>query len=110
MNPSSAEQIISQKQLAVTLNKVLQKNLLENKIDRVIEIEMAMDAPVDESTLVWESFVSVSKGLDESKRSQLNEFWASISSNAPKPRRPNDATLNQLQDLLTEATRLSFQK
>jgi hypothetical protein len=78
--------------------------------DEAIEIEMAMDAPVDESTQVWESFVSVSKGLDESKRSQLNEFWASISSNAPKPRRPNDATLNQLQDLLTEATRLSFQK
>lgn len=78
--------------------------------DEAMEIEMAMDMPVDESTQVWESFVSISKGLDESKRSQLNEFWANISSNAPKPRRSNDATLTQLQDLLAEATRLSFQK
>lgn len=78
--------------------------------DEAIEIEQAMDAPVDESTQVWESFVSVSKGLDESKRSQLNDFWAKISNNAPKPRKPNDATLDQLHELQAEAVRLSFLK
>jgi len=75
-----------------------------------MEIEQAMDAPIDESVQTWESFVSISKGLSESKRSQLNAFWASISSNAPKPKRSNDVSLGQLQELLTEATRLSFEK
>lgn len=78
--------------------------------DDAMEIEQAMDAPVDESVQTWESFVSVSKGLNESKRSQLNDFWASISSNAPKPKRSSDVPLGQLQELLTEATRLSFEK
>lgn len=78
--------------------------------DDAMEIEQAMDAPVDESVQTWESFVSVSKGLSESKRSQLNDFWASISSNAPKPKRASDVSLGQLQELLTEATRLSFEK
>jgi len=78
--------------------------------DDAMEIEQAMDAPVDESVQTWESFVSVSKGLSESKRSQLNDFWASISSNAPKPKRSSDVPLGQLQELLTEATRLSFEK
>ena len=78
--------------------------------DDALEIEQAMDAPVDESVQTWESFVSVSKGLNESKRSQLNDFWASISSNAPKPKRSSDVPLGQLQELLTEATRLSFEK
>ncbi len=78
--------------------------------DDAMEIEQAMDAPVDESVQVWESFVSVSKGLNESKRSQLNDFWSSISSNAPKPKRSSDVPLGQLQELLTEATRLSFEK
>ena len=78
--------------------------------DDAMEIEQAMDAPVDESVQTWESFVSVSKGLNESKRSQLNDFWASISSSAPKPKRSSDVPLGQLQELLTEATRLSFEK
>lgn len=78
--------------------------------DDAMEIEQAMDAPVDESVQTWESFVSVSKGLNESKRSQLNDFWASISSNAPKPKRSSDVSLGHLQELLTEATRLSFEK
>ena len=78
--------------------------------DDAMEIEQAMDAPVDESVQTWESFVSVSKGLNESKRSHLNDFWASISSNAPKPKRSSDVPLGQLQELLTEATRLSFEK
>lgn len=78
--------------------------------DEAIEIEQAMDAPVDESAQVWESFVSVSKGLDESKRAQLNDFWAKLSNNAPKPRKPSDATLEQLQELQAEAVRLSFTK
>lgn len=78
--------------------------------DDAMEIEQAMDAPVDESVQTWESFVNISKGLSESKRSQLNDFWASISSNAPKPKRSSDVPLVQLQELLTEATRLSFEK
>lgn len=78
--------------------------------DEAIEIEQAMDAPADESTQVWENFVSVSKGLDESKRAQLNDFWAKLSNNAPKPRKPSDATLDQLHELQAEAVRLSFQK
>ena len=78
--------------------------------DEAIEIEQAMDAPLDESTQLWENFVSISKGLDESKRSQLNDFWAKLSNNAPKPRKPSDATLEQLQELQAEAVRLSFQK
>lgn len=78
--------------------------------DEAIEIEQAMDAPVDESVQVWESFVSVSKALDESRRAQLNEFWAKISNNAPKPRKPSDATLEQLNELQAEAVRLSFTK
>lgn len=78
--------------------------------DDAIEIEQAMDAPVDEATQVWDAFVSISKALDESKRSALNEFWSSISSNAPKPRKPSDATLDQLQSLHAEAVKLSFQK
>lgn len=78
--------------------------------DEAIEIEQAMDAPVDESVQVWESFVSVSKSLDESRRSQLNDFWAKLSNNAPKPRKPSDATLDQLHELQAEAVRLSFQK
>lgn len=75
-----------------------------------MEIEQAMDAPIDESVQAWENFVGISKNLNESKRSQLNDFWASISSNAPKPKRSNDISLNQLHELLTEATRLSFEK
>jgi len=78
--------------------------------DEAIEIEQAMDAPADESTQIWENFVSLSKGLDESKRSQLNDFWARISNNAPKPRKPSDATIDQLNELQAEAVRLSFQK
>lgn len=76
--------------------------------DEAIEIEQAMDAPLDESVQVWENFVSVSKGLDESKRSQLNDFWAKLSNNAPKPRKSSDATLEQLHELQAEAVRLSF--
>lgn len=75
-----------------------------------MEIEQAMDAPIDESVQAWENFVGISKGLDESKRAQLNEFWASISSNAPKPRKSNDVSQNQLHELIVEATRLSFEK
>ena len=75
-----------------------------------MEIEQAMDAPIDESVQAWENFVGISKSLSESKRSQLNDFWASISSNAPKPKRSNDVSLNQHHELLTEATRLSFEK
>lgn len=78
--------------------------------DDAMEIEQAMDAPADESTQLWENFVSISKGLSESKRSQLNELWAKISNNAPKPRRSSDATLDQLQELQAEAVRLSFEK
>ena len=78
--------------------------------DEAIEIEQAMDAPVDESVQIWENFVGLSKGLDESKRAQLNELWAKMSNNAPKPRKPSDATLAQLNELQAEAVRLSFQK
>lgn len=78
--------------------------------DEAIEIEQAMDAPVDESVQVWESFLSVSKALDESRRAQLNDFWSKISNNSPKPRKPSDATLAQLHELQAEAVRLSFEK
>jgi hypothetical protein len=78
--------------------------------DEAIEVEQAMAAPVDESVQAWESFVSVSKGLDESKRALLNEFWANLSNNAPKPRKPSDVSLDQLQELQAEAVRLSFLK
>jgi len=78
--------------------------------DDAMEIEQAMDAPADESTQLWENFVSISKGLSESKRSQLNDLWAKLSNNAPKPRRSSDATLDQLQELQAEAVRLSFEK
>jgi len=78
--------------------------------DEAIEIEQAMDAPVDESVQIWDNFVSLSKGLDESKRSQLNEFWAKISNNAPKPRKSSDASIDQLNELQAEAVRLSFEK
>ncbi len=78
--------------------------------DDAMEIEQAMDAPIDELSQTWDNFVNISKGLDESKRTQLNEFWSSISSNAPKPRKSNDLSMGQLHELLLEATRLSFEK
>lgn len=78
------------------------------RTDDAIEIEQVMDAPVDESTEVWEQFVNLSKALDESRRAKLNEFWATLSNNAPKPRKASDATLDQLRELQAEAVRLSF--
>ena len=85
-----------------------------------MDIEDAMDADlVNKSTIAaqqnispevsqkWENFMSIVKSLSSEKKSELNAYWDKASSGQPKPRKET-ITLDALDGLITEATRLSF--
>lgn len=55
----------------------------------------------------WDSFVEITKSLTKEQKNELNLFWETHSSGAPKPTKTT-ATLDDLQALIVEALRLQF--
>lgn len=82
--------------------------------EEAMDIEEAMEASQpaveidDEIEKKWNNFVSIVKGLSESHKASLNEFWSGHSDGRPKPTKQT-ATHDDLDALIMEATRLSFE-
>lgn len=75
--------------------------------DDAIETEQAMDSQVPRD-LLWTDFVNISKSLSEKKREELALFWTSYSGGRPKPKSASDIDDQDMNALIVEATRLSF--
>lgn len=61
----------------------------------------------DEVKTLWDNFIQVVGQLDADGKKALNDFWAEWSDGKPKPRLEN-ATVEDLDALIAEATRLTF--
>lgn len=83
-----------------------------------MDVEMMMDAEIvsnnapvkvidEEVSLKWDSFVGIAKALSAEKREELNSYWDKESKGGPKPRKET-VTVDELNGLIAEATRLSF--
>lgn len=78
------------------------------EIEQVMEAEyVAASEPPSATKLVWENFMSVSKGLNKDQKEQLRAAWAQWSDGKSTPNK-DSVTEEQATFLLTEATRLSF--
>jgi len=86
--------------------------------EEAIEIEQVIDAMVpnqeqpatqeqSQILLLWENFMSMSKSLTKEKKEDLRASWAEWSSGKPTPKKDN-VTIEEIEFLLAEATRLVF--
>lgn len=80
--------------------------------EMMIDAEIvSINAPVriiDEQVgLRWDSFVGIAKALSADKKEALNSYWDKESKGGPKPRKET-VTIDELDGLIAEATRLSF--
>ena len=80
---------------------------VEQVIDSEAEARAIQASIAPEVSTKWEAFVGVTKTLSSSKRDSLNDFWSKHSNGKPKPKRET-VSENDLDALIAEATRLSF--
>jgi len=83
-----------------------------------MDAEMMIDAEIvsssqpvkvvdEEVSLKWDAFVGIAKALSAENREELNSYWDKESKGGPKPRKET-VTVDELNGLVAEATRLSF--
>lgn len=86
------------------------------RTDDAIEVEQFIESEVesrqipsvsDEISAKWDSFVGLTKALSAEKKELLNSFWSKHSDGKPKPRKET-VSEQDLESLIAEATRLSF--
>lgn len=78
------------------------------EIEQVMETELAATPELQPQTkLIWENFMTVSKGLSKAQKEELRTAWNQWSDNKATPNK-NSVTEEQANFLLTEAMRLSF--
>jgi recombination DNA repair RAD52 pathway protein len=79
------------------------------RTEEAMEIIDAVPEPTIDPKIVelWDNFIGLSKTLDANGKSSLNSFWASHAGNRPKPTKQT-ATINDLEALINECVRISF--
>jgi hypothetical protein len=75
--------------------------------DAAMEVEDALSAPPSATDQLFDRLIELSKSLDESGKSALEEFWIEYGDGEPKPTRAT-AKAADLEALIAEATRLTL--
>ena len=75
--------------------------------DAAMEVEDAMSAPPSATDQLFDRLIELSKSLDETGKSALEDFWIEYADGEPKPTRAT-AKPEDLEALIAEATRLTL--
>ena len=83
--------------------------------DEAIEMDIEEEAQKAAASVnpeiakLWDNFLNLSKTLSPEAKTALNEFWVKFSKGKPKPTKTS-ATTEELEALIAECVRLSFQQ